>query len=141
MTTEPKLLPCPFCRSENLKLYNQTVPFVECKSCLGTGPIEVDADTAILSWNNRPSPPENASPKGSDRSVDAAEIPNTAAGVAGPSVMLQAHKDAQAAIMSVTAVLKSQGVCNTDDGIRAVELGAEILLALTDSGFKIVRAE
>ena len=49
-----KLLPCPFCGSNNLKLKNSTMWgwFVSC-SCAAVGPSSKSKDEAIVAWNTR----------------------------------------------------------------------------------------
>lgn len=48
--TEPKLKPCPFCGSEDLKAF---IPYVRCLACFATGPERLTQAEAIAAWNQR----------------------------------------------------------------------------------------
>lgn len=67
VTKEIKLLPCPFCRSENVRPihfdgqwgYSSSEDYVTCRSCGTNGPIVKDRncgnniERAIEKWNHR----------------------------------------------------------------------------------------
>lgn len=134
MTTDPKLLTCPFC-AKTATIYDGAHTrsprySVGCKSCGFQHSLKNDRKEAIDGWNDRPSPPENASPKGSDRSGDEAEIPNTAAGVAGPSIGDMLIDISEALFVS----LYESGYYENGDTLDFIE-------RLRILGFKIVRAE
>lgn len=54
--TKPKLAPCPFCGSRDLKIMEPgDWPFVTCLSCYADGPhlSLPDVSAAIAAWNTR----------------------------------------------------------------------------------------
>lgn len=51
-----ELKPCPFCGSDDLKVWATSIPyqsFVECRKCCCIGPDCVTTDEAIAAWNRR----------------------------------------------------------------------------------------
>ena len=52
---EPKILPCPFCLYDEIKIKtdDEGYHFVDCGSCLAQGPVIYEVEDAIKAWNLR----------------------------------------------------------------------------------------
>lgn len=48
-----RLISCPFCHSEDLRPYHLGAWWVECFTCLATGPSAKTKEEAIKAWNER----------------------------------------------------------------------------------------
>ena len=55
---ELKPLPCPYCRTEEIEMWDGPANFMECQYCHMTGPHAPSESSAIGLWNSLPRAPE-----------------------------------------------------------------------------------
>lgn len=54
MSENAKLLPCPFCKHEDVRALQRCgYHFLFCTGCDAQGPMVLNADEAIAAWNRR----------------------------------------------------------------------------------------